>query len=68
MFETNPRLLHGRHEIEFANGQQELASTADDDISNVDGLMLGVGGSGDVGEIKDFFNGGETDVMILPGW
>ena len=49
MFETNPHLLHGQLEMPFANGQQELASTEDDDIGNVDGLMLGVVGSGDVG-------------------
>ena len=31
----------------------------DDEIGNVDGLILGVGGSGDDGKIDDFFNYGK---------
>ena len=37
------------------NLQWELDSPVDDDIGNVDCLILGVGGSGDFRELKDFF-------------
>ena len=42
--------------IKFVNFQRELASTVDDDIGNVDGLILRVGGSSDVGKLKEFFD------------
>ena len=41
-FESHSRLLNCWYEIQFANGLWEISSPVYDDISYVDGLMLGV--------------------------
>ena len=41
--------MHAHNMVTFVNGQWEISIHVDDDIGYVDGLILVVGGSDDVG-------------------
>ena len=57
--EPDPCPLDCCHAVPFANRQSKLACPMDNDVSYVHRLVLGLQRSGDVGELKKFFNIGE---------
>ena len=59
MFEPNPHYLDCCRTIRFASRQSELDLPVNNDVSYVHSLVLSVRCYGDVGELEEFFNGGE---------
>ena len=57
MFEPYPRLLDRRRKVTLAKFQLKLACLVNDYAGNVHGLVLLVGGSGDVIKLEKFFDG-----------
>ena len=58
-FELNPRLLDCCCVIPFANRLSELDCPAKNHIRNINGLVLCIRRSGDVGKLEKFFDDGE---------
>ena len=59
LFEPDPRLLDCRHVVPLANFQPKISRTVNDHLGDSHGLVLRVGGSGDVRELEKFFEGGK---------
>ena len=64
MFEPYLHLLECWHAVPLANCQPKLDRPVNDHLCNFHGLVLRVGGSGDVGELEEFFDGGKYS----PDW
>ena len=56
-FELHPRLLDCQNSVPLANLQPKLDHPVNDNVGNANGLVLCIGGSNGVGELKKFFDG-----------
>ena len=66
MFKSNPDLLNCCHTITLANHQPKLACPVNNHIRDVQGLELGIRCSGDVGQIKNFYDDGKYGRNWVP--
>ena len=59
IFETNPLPLECFHAIPFVNGQSKLACPVKNNIRDIHVLVLCIQHSVSIGELENFFDGGE---------